>query len=332
MAYTDLVSTQVQLQPGGGTYNFAVDTPISADGSPHIQTMCFQIDMGFAAAALPAATSTLSQLVSSIRLKVGANEIINFDAPFNAPAALDVGAIGVLAQKVGGVDQVIEYVDSQGENRLMCEISFPVGLSAAVSHRVNCQVSLLDEETWCGTALTTGNTEFNLSLNMGISTEAVLYGSRQDYTLTANATRSIVIHGKSNWNMLGILSQSADASDHITEIRVKNGAFRSLTVPQWRIINGTAWTSPLRQQNLALTPAVPVYSTQQPGSLFIDLRRLTAGASAEMLVSCGAVGETHSFFPVWVAPINAKTTRAPRQTTQTKQNTTETVTNEGSYN
>ena len=332
MAYTDLVSTQVQLQPGGGQYNFAVDTPISADGSPHIQTICFQIDMGFASGAAPAATSTLSHLISGIRLKVGANEIMNFDSPWSDPTAVDIGPIGVLAQKVGGVDQVIEYTDASGEQRLLCEISFPVGLSAAVSHRVNCQISLLDEEAWCGVALTTANTDFNLSLNYGVSTEATLYGSRQDYTLTAGATRSIVIFGKEKWNMLGILSQSASANDRITEIRVKNGAFRSLTVPQWRIINGTGYANPLRLQNAAGAPTVPLWSTAQAGSLFVDLRRLTAGASAEMLVSCGDTGETHSFFPVWVAPINAKTAKAPRQTTSTKQSTTAAVVGEGSYN
>ena len=205
MAYTDLVSTQVQLQPNGGTYNFAVDTPISSDGSPHIQTICFQIDMGFAAAANPAATSTLSHLVSGIRLKVGANEIMNYDATFDAPAAADIGGLGVLAQKVGGVDTVIEYTDAAGNQRLLCELSFPVGLSASMSHRVNCQITLLNEETWCGVPLVQGTSEFNLSLNYGVSSESTLYGSRQDYTLTANATRSIVIFGKQTWNHESIL-------------------------------------------------------------------------------------------------------------------------------
>jgi hypothetical protein len=329
VAYTDLVSSQVNLVSTGGTYNYAIDTPISADGSPHITHLGFQFVFNFGANN-PAATSTLSNLISSIRLKVGATEIMNYDQTYAAVGAADVGQIGVLAQKVGGVDVITEYTNAAGDFCILGELGFPVGLPAGRSHRVNVQITLLDETAWCGQALVPGSSDHNLCLTYGTSTEATLYGSRQDYTLTANATRSIVIFGKEGWNMLGILSQSASANDRITEIRVRNGAFRSLTTAQWRIINGTAWRSPLRLVQSAIGGA-PNWSTGQPGSLFVDLRRLTAGASAEMLVSCGGTGETHTFFPVWVAPINAKTSRAPKQTAKTVDSTTKAVLNEGTY-
>lgn len=329
VAYTDLVSSQVNLVSTGGTYNYAVDTPISADGSPHITHLGYQFTFNFGAAN-PVATSTLSNLVSGIRLKVGSTEVMNYDQTYSAVAAADVGQIGVLAQKVGGIDTITEYVNAAGENCITGELSFPVGLPAGRSHRVNVQISLGDETLWCGAAFTPGSSEHNLCLNYGTSTEATLYGSRQDFTLTANATRSIVIYGKENWSMLGMLSQSSSANDRITEIRVRNGAFRSLTLSQWRIINGTAWRSPLRLVQSTIGQP-PVWSTGQPGSLFVDLRRLTAGASAEMLVSCGATGETHTFFPVWVAPISQKTSKAPRQTAKTVDSTTKAVLNEGTY-
>ena len=122
MAYTDLVSSQVNLVSTGGTYNYAVDTPISADGSPHITHLGFQFIFNFGAGA-PATTSTLSNLISSIRLKVGATEIMNYDQTFASVAGATVGQIGVMAQKVGGVDDITEYVNSAGDNCILGELA-----------------------------------------------------------------------------------------------------------------------------------------------------------------------------------------------------------------
>ena len=51
MAYVDLVSTQLTPVQGGATYNFAFDTPVSQDGSPHLTHIGFQIDGAVGAGA-----------------------------------------------------------------------------------------------------------------------------------------------------------------------------------------------------------------------------------------------------------------------------------------
>jgi hypothetical protein len=329
MAYTDLIATQTTLVSTGGTYAAAIDTPIAADGSPHIVSLCLQFDLNFGVNN-PAPTSTLSQLISSVRIKAGAMEIMNFDSPVQTADAAGVGVLGMIAQKVGGVDTVSEYVAADGSFGILGEISFPVGLPANRSHRINLLTTLLDETAWCGQALVPGASVFNLSINYGTATEATLYGSRQDFTLTANAQRALVIYGKEGWNMLGVLSQSAAQEDRLSEIRVRNGAFRSLRMAQWRINNGTAWRSPLRLVQAAAAGGAPAWITAQPGSVFLDLRRLTAGANAELLITSTAA-DTHSFFPVWVAPIGKKTSKAPAQTAKSVQSTTKDVVNEGTY-
>ena len=85
MAYVDLVSSGVTLVAGGGSYDFAFDTPVANDNgqSPHITHIGVQLDLTVATG--PTITSTSSHLVDEYRMKVGSTEIINFDDP--APAA-----------------------------------------------------------------------------------------------------------------------------------------------------------------------------------------------------------------------------------------------------
>ena len=74
MAYVDLVSTGVTPVAGGATYNFSYDTPIAADGSPHLTHIGFQMDLTVAAGGLTVA-STIGRLISDYRIKIGSETI-----------------------------------------------------------------------------------------------------------------------------------------------------------------------------------------------------------------------------------------------------------------
>ena len=64
MAYVDLVSSgQTLVSNTGASYNFAFDTPVSQDGSPHLTMLGVQLDLTLGGAA--AVTSTLSNLTVS---------------------------------------------------------------------------------------------------------------------------------------------------------------------------------------------------------------------------------------------------------------------------
>ena len=136
--------------------------------------------------------------------------------------------------------------------------------------------------------------------------------------------------------MLGVFCMNGTnaSTDNITEIRVNNGQFRQLKIQQWRNIDGTAWSSPLRYINFndgggdkGGQSAAPNYVSAQKGNLFVDLRRLTAGAPIDMSVTADD-NVTYAFAPVWVAPIGAGTGAAPKQTAKTVQSTTQTVISE----
>jgi hypothetical protein len=328
MAYVDLVSSGETLVAGGSQYNFAFDTPVSQDGSPHLTMMGVQLDLTYDGAET--LTSTLSNLITSLRIKVGASEIINYDNPAIDLDANSVGNLGVIAQKVGGVDTCVQY----GTHQVLGELSLPFGLDATKSHRVNVSITLGNDSTWGGGGAQTivpATSEMNMVMYYGTAKEAVLYGSRQDFTLTNGATRTITVHGKQGWSMLGVFCMNGTTAntDNISEVRVNNGQFRQLTIQQWRNIDGTAWRSPLRyiNSNAGAQNGAPQWVTAQQGNLFIDLRRLTAGAPIDMSVTADG-NVTYAFAPVWVAPISQGTGSAPKQTAKQVQNTTDYVISE----
>jgi len=337
MAYTDIIHSEYNLLTlGGSTVNFAFDSPVSADGSPHMTHICFQFDC-----TMDANIASLFQdgasMVSDIRIKVGSQELINFQQTLTAD---DTGAtdffltgLSVLAQKVGGYATVYQA----GATQFIADMCLPFGLDASRSHRFNITLTSGNALTFCGTgaiAALSAST-LNIIAHYGTSTEATLYGSRQDFTLTNGAQRNFTIFGKPGWAMLGILNTGnmtaiAAVADDFTDIRLKNGAFRQLTLYDWRIINGDAWNSPLQAPNATLGSTQPVYKGEQTGAIFLDLRRLTAGSNAELL-GTAAASVTTSFFPVWVAPVGAKTPTPPRQTVSTTESTTEAVVEQSAY-
>ena len=324
MAYVDLVSSGVTMVAGGAQYNFAFDTPIAADGSPHITMLGIQLDLTTESG--PVLTGTSGRLIKNLRIKVGANELINFNDPFVDADAGTPSNLSVMCQKVGGIDTAIEY----GTDQILTELSLPFGIDATRSHRVNVTIELNSESTWCGKALTPASSEMSIVTYYGTSKEATLYGSRQDFILSANSIRTITVYGKKGWSMLGVCAINAVAdADYISGVRVNNGAFRELTVQQWRNIDGTAWRSPLRTLNsgagVEAAASEPVWLAQRLGFLFLDLMRLTAGSNIDLAVNCGATGGNTAFFPIWVAPIGRGTGKAPAQTAKAVQNTTETV-------
>ena len=78
MAYTDLVSSQTTVATDTATtYNFAYDLPAATDNSPHVVQMGFLLRGTFSSAAT--ITSNLTGLINRMRIKVGANTIINWD-------------------------------------------------------------------------------------------------------------------------------------------------------------------------------------------------------------------------------------------------------------
>lgn len=322
MAYVDLVSTGLTPVAGGSTYNFSYDTPISADGSPHLTHIGLQLDMTLNGAG--AINATIGRLISNLRIKIGANTIIDFNDPAPNNDATTPSNLSVLAQKVRGVDSVAFL--NVGETEVLGELSLPFGLDATKSHRVNFTFTLLPEAGWCGAALVPATTEFNVVHYYGTASDSTLYGSRQDFTLTANAQRAVTIYGKQGWQMLGVSSINDTDADEITEMRVNNGAFRALKVQQWRILDST-YLSGIRSEGAAPSPS---WVLSRAGYVFLDLKRITAGANIDIIVTSSA-NTTVSFFPVWVAPLNARTAIAPSQTIKTISSTAKDVESE-SYN
>lgn len=324
MAYVDLVSTGVTPVAGGSTYNFSYDTPISADGSPHLTHIGFQVDGVLAGAG--AFNSTLGRLITNMRIKIGANTIIDFNDPFVDLDAVTPSNLSCLAQKVRGVD-MISTTNATG-TEFLAELALPFGLDASRSHRVNFQITLGSETTWCGQAFTTTSTEFNVVNYYGTAADSTLYGSRQDFTLTNGSERAITVYGKKNWQMLGISMINDADEDEVSQIRVNNGAFRALKIQQWRVLDST-YINGIRTI-LGGDTNVPAWTLSRAGYVFLDLKRLTAGANIDMTVTATA-NTTMSFFPVWVAPLNARTAAAPQQTQKTVSSTAADVESE-SYN
>lgn len=328
MAYVDLVSTGVTPVAGGSTYNFAYDTPVSADGSPHITHIGFQMDMTVAAGGI-APASTIGRLISNYRIKIGSETILNFDDPAPSVDATTPSNLSCLAQKVGGIDASF----ATSATAIQGELTLPFGIDASRSHRVNISITLLSETSWCGQALVPASTEFNMIHYYGTAADATLYGSRQDFTLTNGAERAITTYGKAGWEMLGVVSINDADADEISQIRVNNGAFRALSVQQWRILDST-YLHGIRSEGAGdgTAPATqtPQWVLQRAGFLFLDLKRLTAGANIDMTVSSTA-DTTYSFFPVWVASIGQTTSNAPRQTQKTVSSTAYNVESQSTY-
>lgn len=320
MAYVDLVSSQVTPVQGGATYNFAFDTPISADGSPHITHIGFQID-GVLGGAPTYAGGNLGRLISKYRLKVGSNTLIDFDDP--APA-VDTDApsnLACIADKTGGW---VASAPNGTTNGLVAELTLPFGIDATRSHRINVSITLGDENGWAGQNWTIAQTEFNMVMYYGVSADVTLYGSRQDFTLTSGAERAITVYGKQGFNMLGVSMINDSDADEVTSIRTNNGAFRALNIAQWRVLDST-YLKGIRANDPADT--TPLWVLSRAGYVFLDLKRLTAGADITLTVDSTA-NTTMSFFPVWVAPIGASTGSPVRQLNSTVSSTSKDVENQ----
>lgn len=324
MAYVDLVSTGLTPVAGGATYNFSYDTPISADGSPHLTHIGFQIDG--VVNAIGSYNSTIGRLITNMRIKIGANTILDFNDPFTSLDATTPSNLSCLVQKVRGVD-MISLTDVLGQE-FLSEIALPFGLDATRSHRVNFSITLGNETTWCGGAFTPASTEFNVVNYYGTSADSTLYGSRQDFTLTSGAERAVTIYGKQGWSMLGVTAINDTDVDEISQIRVNNGAFRALKIQQWRVLDST-YLSGIRSIGSADLNK-PNWVLSRAGFVFLDLKRITAGANIDLIVTSTA-NTTYSFFPVWVAPLGKGTGVAPQQTIKTVSSTAKDVESE-SYN
>ena len=133
--------------------------------------------------------------------------------------------------------------------------------------------------------------------------------------------------------MLGCYAADSNAgamtADLMTEARVNNGAFRELTIAQWRALNNS-YTNPdatslhlggQNDPNASGLAAAPTQISSQACCLFLNLRRITAGANIDIVFTYGAVGSTLALYPIWVAPIGQGTPNAPRQTITQPQST-----------
>ena len=333
MAYTDLVSSQTTVgQDAAQTLNFAYDLPASVDNSPHVVQMGFLLRGQFANDAT--ITSNMTGLINRLRIKVGSNTIINWDDVVTTAGNAVVPQLSVLIQKLGGVDTLQTQIGSGGAatgQAFQAMVTFPVGLDATRSHRVNVQLGLDDISDWAAIGINAGAT-LDMVHIYGTAREAVIVGSRQDTTgLTDGAESVVTFYGKKGWNMLGVLLCAPSlTADGWSDIRVNNGAFRELPSSIWRVLNGTATDNPLRMADTYTveTNANPNWDTQQQGVEFLDLRRLSAGANIDMTITSSG-GVIVSGYPIWVASIGAGTGAAPRQTAKSVQDTTSTVVSEG---
>lgn len=332
MAYTDIIHEEYNvLSAAGGTLQFAFDSPISQDGSPHMEQLIIEFDLPVD--DVKKVNSNFSNIFNQIRLKTGSDELINYTTaliPSLAPTVdegLKMAPIGYMATKVGGCDDV--YIDQPDPASTVGTIrgylALPLGISASVSHRMNWTIQYGNLETWTGSGFTAGSQPtVRIFSVFGTSLQAVLYGSGQQFDDSANATRTAVIFGKQGWNMLGVTMTNATAADELDEIRVRNGQFRALKPSTWRLLNGDL-TNGLSFFDLAnQTQPQTTKTNKLDGQLFIDLRKLSAGANAELDVT-SLSDTTRTYYPLWVAPIGAQTGTPPRQTASTKQDVTGTV-------
>jgi hypothetical protein len=333
MAYTDLVSSQVTLIPNGGAYNFAFDLPAAKDQSPALVSMGLQLDMTQAVAPNVLGNG-FGNLISNCRVQVGSTVTMDYNANAAANAA-SVGQFSVMVQRVGGTDSAVN-TNIAGLTTIG-EVTWPIGLDASRSHRVNISVTLGDEAALMGgQALVAGTSNLNVILNYGVATESTIFGGRQDFICTGGATRTLVVDGRDGWQMLGVYSANDTViQDGISQCRVNNGAFRELTAVQWRGLNGSyGGNSSLvfgNQPDQTAAGAMPnkVFLSGQAGALFFNLRRISAGANIEMAITAVATAPlataTIAFYPVWVQTIGAKSGSKPRQTAVTVDSTTKTV-------
>ena len=152
MAYTDLVSSQTTVAAQAATtYNFAYDLPASTDSSPHVVQMGFLLRGTFSGAAT--LTSNLTGLINRMRVKVGANTIINWDDVVTTGANIVAPQLSVLVQKLGGVDSLSTQAGAGGvgaAQNFQAMVTFPVGLDASRAHRVNVQLGFDDVAVWTG--------------------------------------------------------------------------------------------------------------------------------------------------------------------------------------
>lgn len=121
--------------------------------------------------------------------------------------------------------------------------------------------------------------------------------------------------------MLGVVYLNDQVADEVSEIRPNNGSFRALTVQQWRVLDST-YTEGFQTTK----PDSNVWSAvnSRAGFLFLDLKRLTAGADISMAFTATA-DSTASLYPVWVAPLNQATSSPVRQTQKSVSSTAKDV-------
>ena len=260
----------------------------------------------------------MGRLISNYRLKVGANTLIDFDDPNPAVDTNAPSNLACIADKTGGW---VASAPNGTTNGIVAELTLPFGIDASRSHRINVSITLGDESGWSGQNWTVAETEFNMVMYYGVSSDITVFGSRQDFTLTSGSERAVTVFGKTGFNMLGVSMIDSSDVDQVTSIRTNNGAFRALNIAQWRVLDST-YLKGIRANDPA--DNVPLWVLSRAGYVFLDLKRLTAGADITMTVSATA-NTTMSFFPVWVAPIGQNTSTPVRQLNSTVSSTSKDV-------
>jgi len=289
---------------GGAPVSFDVANPIPAG---LIEEVGFRI-RGTLGAADPSA-STMSELVSGLRMTLNGDQWLNIQTQANNPANADVSRVAALVQDIGG--RVVENPSTGAGNERDMTIWIPCGINVPQNSRFELNIGYI------AAANPLTNPRFEVWCKYGKSTVATVIGNQTSQTLAANTQTmvSVKIPTFKNATVAGIAVQADVAADDIDSLIVKPLGDFQYSLTYLRGIsganqNGYMFAAPIQSQTQQ------TWSDACEGYAFIPLYNLSVvDGSVVLLITKGAgASNFYTFTPVLNLPTGGSGERMAVQT------------------
>jgi hypothetical protein len=309
VSYTKIYQDATTLPVADATGSFTLSNPIPAG-----LVESFVVVLKGTSGGGGMANSSITSLISQLRITFNGNQWFNFNSLANRSATAGQDALGALVDDIGGF--VAENISDTAQD---VAITIPCGIRLGANSRFELDIAYYA----MATGLTfTGN--YELWVKFGNSSNATMVGNQTSFQIpeASQTMMTVAIPSFKGAKVSGIALQGTVVADNLSEVIVQPLGNFGMTPTYLRGASGASQNGYLYKDTsvdgVGLVPA-----SQTVGYYFIPLYDLdvsTTGASVNLLITtvAGAGTENYSAIPVLALPTGGSSEAQGKQTAMAK--------------
>ncbi len=282
-----------------------------------IEYLCLRYDLTFA--ENPCASTTIMQLIDSIRVVVNGEVVHDFRSQAGDNSAAGASSYDLLLNHIGG--RAYEVTD--GKTTREGYIGIPLGLNTETG--VNrYEIIVQWKATAAGATISSGSLQWWLKFNTATQKQTTVVPATS-FTHSSSLEQVVVrIPQNVPGVVSGILIQNDSLADELGNqgIRINSLGDYGLELEMWRWLNGDIMNG-ISASNPTSSQVQQTYQTSLPGTLFLPTYGLTGGDVILQVDSSAAT--TRTYTPIITAMVGSSQMDTVRQTQSAPSNTAQTI-------